>query len=292
MKPGLEDMQVFLAVVEARTFTAAAERLGRTKSAVSQAVSRLENDTGERLLYRSTRSLSLTEAGTQFYAHCRDIRDTYDKALLAIKAKPSGTLSVTAPHAICKSVVDPAIAKFVELYPDIAVRLLADDSPMDLIESQVDIAIRVGDLALQSAKVSKLGMLYESLYASPEYIAAQGGIPDDLADIGGWGHIANDWQGVPVRYDLPNGETLRINPRIRCNSLYDIVRLAKMGVGVARFPDMTVSSHVTGGSLTRICEISAAPVHYMHLFSKRPPAKVQKFIKLLRNELQTESVGR
>ena len=153
-------MQVFLAVVEARTFTAAAERLGRTKSAVSQAVSRLENDTGERLLYRSTRSLSLTEAGTQFYAHCRDIRDTYDKALLAIKAKPSGTLSVTAPHAICKSVVDPAIAKFIELYPDIGVRLLADDSPVDLIESQVDIAIRVGDLAQKSTKVSKFGRFW------------------------------------------------------------------------------------------------------------------------------------
>lgn len=291
MKPSLEDMHVFLTVVEARTFTAAAEQLRRTKSAVSQAISRLESDIGVHLLYRSTRSLSLTEAGTQFYGHCRDIRDVYDNALLEIKAKPSGTLSVTAPHAICKSVVDPAIAKFVEIYPDIDVRLLADDSPMDLIESQVDLAIRVGDLTLQSAKVSKLGMLYESLYACPEYIASQGGLPEELAVISNWSHIANDWQGVPVKYVLPKGDVLRVTPRVRCNSFYDMVRLAKLGAGVARLPDITVLPSVTEGSLIKMCKVSATPVYYMHLFSNKPPAKVKKFITLLRDGFKSENIA-
>jgi len=289
MKPNLEDMQVFLAIVEARTFTAAAEHLSRTKSAVSQALTRLENDIGTRLLYRSTRSLSLTEAGAQFYVHCRDIKNTYDDALANIKtnkSNPSGILSVTAPHALCGSVIVPAIAKFVEQHPQMNVRLFADDSPMDLIESQLDLAIRVGNLDMQSAKVSKLGMLSESLYASPTYIAARGGLPEDLTELKDWDHIANDWQGMPVKYQTLEGATLRVNPRIRCNALQDILRLVEIGAGLARLPDITVSHSISRGEIIQVMELDASAIHYMHLFSNRSPTKVQKFVKLIRDQLQ------
>lgn len=285
MKPSLEDMQVFLTVVEARTFTLAAERLARTKSAVSQTITRLENDLGARLLHRSTRSLSLTETGAQFYSHCREIKDIYHTALSDIKAKPSGVLSITAPHALCKSLVDPAIKAFIETNPDMSIRLIADDSAVDLVESQVDLAIRVGELDLQAAKAAKIGTLYESLYATPEYIAQQGGMPDNLMDIATWTHIASDWQGTPVKYNIGSKEVLRVNPKIRCNSLNSIIDLVEMGIGVARLPDITVARNVTQRTLVKIKAISKAPVHYMHLFSKNPPAKVQSFIQLLKARL-------
>ncbi|WP_445360166.1 LysR family transcriptional regulator [Microbulbifer sp. EKSA005] len=289
MKPSLEDMQVFLAVVEARSFTLAADRLERTKSAVSQAVTRLESDIGTRLLYRSTRSLSLTEAGSEFYAHCREIKDIYNSALAGLRNsgnKLAGSLSVTAPHALCEPVIIPAIIKLAEQHPQLRIRLLANDSPMDLIESQVDLAIRVGSLALQSAKVSKLGLLGESLYASPQLIEKLCGIPSDLTELQNWPHIANDWQGIPLKYELKSGIQIKATPKVRCNSLHDIVQLTEAGIGIARLPDIIARKKVANGTLCSITSVAAAPIHYMHLFSKRPPTKVQTFIKAIKSQLQ------
>ncbi|AWF80415.1 hypothetical protein BTJ40_06095 [Microbulbifer sp. A4B17] len=289
MKPSLEDMQVFLAVVEARSFTLAADRLERTKSAVSQAVTRLESDIGTRLLYRSTRSLSLTEAGSEFYAHCREIKDIYNSALAGLRNssdKLAGSLSVTAPHALCGPVIVPAIIKLAEQHPHLKIRLLANDSPMDLIESQVDLAIRVGNLELQSAKISKLGLLGESLYASPQLIDNQCGVPTDLTELENWPHISNDWQGSPLKYELQSGVQVRATPKIRCNSLHDIVQLTEAGIGVARLPDIIARKKVKNGILCPITSVAAAPIHYMHLFSKRPPAKVQIFVKAVKAQLQ------
>jgi len=290
MKPNLEDMQVFREVVEGRSFTVAADRLGRTKSAVSQAVTRLEDDLGVRLLYRSTRSLSLTEAGTQFFAHCCDIRSAYDAALLEIKttsANPSGTLSVTAPHALCAPVVVPSISQITKVYPRISVRLRADDAPTDLIESQIDLAIRVGEPDVQSAKVSKLGMLREGLYASPAYVAEHGGVPSDLTVLGDWDHIANEWQGVPVRYDLAGGATIRVKPKIRCNVMLDILHLAESGAGLARLPDIAAADSIAKGALVRLMEVGSVPIHSMHHFPKRPPAKIRVFAQLIREKLRS-----
>ncbi|WP_444894637.1 LysR family transcriptional regulator [Microbulbifer sp. TRSA001] len=290
MKPNLEDMQVFLAVVEARSFTLAADRLERTKSAVSQAVTRLESDIGTRLLYRSTRSLSLTEAGSEFYAHCQEIKDIYNSALAGLKNnsdKLAGSLSVTAPHALCESVIVPAIIRLAEQYPQLKIRLLANDSPMDLIESQVDLAIRVGNLELQSAKVAKIGLLGESLYASPQLIEKQSGTPEDLTELQNWTHIANDWQGTPLKYEFKNGVQVKVRPNVRCNSLHDIMQLTEAGLGVAQLPDIAARKRVDNGALCPIAPVAAAPIHYMHLFSKRPPAKVQKFIKAIKTQLKS-----
>jgi len=289
MKPSLEDMQVFLAVVEARSFTAAADKLARTKSAISQAVTRLEGDLDTRLLYRSTRALSLTEAGTQFSSHCREIRDIYDVALTDLKStteKLSGTLTVTAPHALCEPAIVPAIAQLAEQHPQLGVRLLADDAPMDLIASQVDLAIRVGNLDMQSAKVSKLGILRESLYASKAYIDKQGGLPEDLCELRYWQHIANDWQGTPIKYELGNNGKIRVIPKIRCNSLHNILQMTEMGLGIARIPDFTALHSVKKGLLELVIEVSSTPVHYMHLYPKKPPAKVQSFIKIVKAQLK------
>ena len=295
MKPSLHDMLVFLEVVEARSFTAAAKRLGRTKSAVSQAVARLEVDFGSRLLYRSTRSLSLTEAGTRLYAHCQDLRGTYETALGDLRAdsvEPSGTLTVTAPHALCAPAVTPAISSFLDLYPKMRVRLLAEDSPVDLIEARLDLAVRVGMPKVQAARISKLGALGESLYASPDCIARNGGLPRDLAALAEWDHIANDWQGDPVSYPSAEGSRLRVAPRLRCSALPDILRLAEMGAGVALLPDLAAEESAARGALVRLFAIAVTPVYAMHHFRTRPPMKVRSFTRLLRAELKPRPGGR
>lgn len=291
MKPSLEDMQVFLEVVEARSFTTAAERVGRTKSAVSQTISRLEADLGTRLLRRSTRSLSLTDSGTRLLSYCRDIRDSYDLALGEIataKADPSGTLSVTAPKALCEPIIVPTIKRYTHLFPDISVHLRADDSPIDLIEAQIDLAIRVGEPNVQTAKIAKLGMLAECLYASPCHVAKHGGLPDSVTGLARWAHIAHDWQGSPVNYRTSDGAQLRATPRVRCDSLYEILQLAELGCGVARLPDVTVEASVRNGKLVKLVELGSAPIYSMHLFANRAPAKVTKFVQLVRDKLKSE----
>lgn len=289
MNPDLNDMLVFREVVEARSFTAAAKRLGRSKSAVSQTMTRLEADLDCRLLYRSTRSLSLTEAGARLYAHCRDLKDSYDAALADLRSDamdPSGTLTLTAPHALCAPLVVPAIARFLALYAGMRVRLVAEDAPVDLIEARIDLAIRVGYPKAQAAHISKLGSVGESLYASPDCVARMGGPPRDLAALLAWDHIANDWQGDPVRYRALDGSHLRVAPRIRCNALPDILRLAETGAGVALLPDLAAKESLARGALHRLFAISVTPVHSLHHFRTRPPKKVQSFTKLLRAELR------
>ncbi|MGH1485261.1 MAG: LysR family transcriptional regulator [Cellvibrionaceae bacterium] len=291
MKPSFEDIQFFLAVVESQSFTGAADKLMRTKSAVSQGITRLEKDLGIKLLYRSTRSLSLTEAGREFYNHCGDIRDSYDNALSSIKsfgAKPTGLLTITAPHTLIEKMVIPAMTRLLDEHPNIDVRLLADDKSIDLIDAQIDLAIRVGTLDMQTAKVSKLGTLYESIYASPSYVQAKGGIPDDAKLLENWQHIAHDWQRQPVRYTLKDSTTLKVKPRVRCNTITDIVQLTLQGQGVARLPDFTVNEYHKQGQLIKLGQVSSTAVHTMHMFSSQPPAKVKRFVKILKDQLKAQ----
>lgn len=289
MNPNPADMLVFLTVVEARSFTLAADRLARTKSAISQTLSRLEEDLGCKLLYRSTRALSLTEAGAQFYAHCQDMQRCYDNALGVINTAgaATGTLTITAPHALGLPLLVPVISEFTAHFPKIDVRLISSDAAIDLIDAKIDLAVRVGEPRHQTARISKLGSIGESLYASPACINRMSGLPQQLSDLAGWGHIANDWQGNPVTYSTPDGQTLKVVPRIRCNSLPDILHLVESGAGVARLPDLAATPGQQRGSLTALMSLGAAPVYSLHQFERYPPQKVKQFIALLRTRLKT-----
>lgn len=276
---------MFLEVVEARSFTAAAERLGRTKSALSQAVSRLEQDLGFRLLFRNTRSLSLTDDGAKVFSQSQNLRHAYDEAVSMmnrLRQDPEGSLSITAPHALCSTLISPTIGQFVAKHPRMQVRLIAEDALTDLIQSQVDLAIRVGQPRLQTAKASKLGMLRESLFASREYVATQGGKPDQLQELASWCHLANDWQGNPISYRAMTGESLRVKPQIRCNAFPDILQMVQLGVGVARLPDLTIHALESAHHLLKLFPLEPTPIYYMHLFPERTPRRVRDFIKVLK----------
>ncbi len=282
-------MLAFLDVVDARSFTAAAERLGRTKSALSQAVARLEQDVGCRLLHRSTRSLSLTENGAQLLAHCREIKHIYEtaRADIALKdAEPKGTLSITAPHILCALVISPCIAEFARQNPDLSFRLIAEDAPVDLIERQIDLAIRVGQPQQQTARLSKVGTLKESLFANTEYLERKSVRRIDFEQLGGHDHIANEWQGMPVTYRGPGNRMLRVTPRFRCNSAKDVLQLTLEGAGIARLPDFAVVSSEGHDTLVCLFPLTSTPIYSVHQFANRPPPKVTGFIRFLRDRLR------
>lgn len=288
MTPNLNDMMVFLAVVETHSFSEAARQLGRTRSAVSQSVTRLESDISARLLYRNTRSLNLTEAGAQFAVHCREIKRTHDSAISEIHENAgslSGQISLTAPHALCSALVVPAMKIYLAENPNMTVRLFADDAHIDLIEWSVDLAVRAGEASTQSARVSKLGVVGVSLYASRAYLDSRGGPPDDLAELADWDHIVNDWQGLPIRYVLGDGTEFSIQPRFRCNAYPSIIEATFQSLGVARLADHAVRASHLSDELVAITPLTETPIYTVHQFESRPPKKVKLFIDALHAHL-------
>lgn len=295
MKPNIDDMLVFAEVVDARSFTGAAKKLGKTTSAVSQTVTRLEADMGLRLLHRSTRALSLTDSGARFYAAACDIRTSFEEALASAEEKrtdPTGRLYITAPHALSNTLVMPAVAAYMALYPDMEVRILIDDSPADLLEAQIDLAIRVGQPDGQTARISRLGSVTEGLYASPRLFGDSGDRGDsgnpppplDAQHIAALPHLANEWQGSPVRYKAPDGSQIRVTPRVRSNNLMDLLTLAAQGVGAARLPDSAATPYRDRGQLLRLFSIAETPVFAVHLYPGSAPKKVTAFVSSLKDQ--------
>jgi len=288
MTPNLNDMMVFLAVVETQSFSAAARHIGRTRSAVSQSVTRLECDLGARLLYRNTRSLNLTEAGTHFAAHCREIKRSHDTAINEIhenSGSPSGQISVTAPHGLSLALIVPVMKGFLADNPTMTVRLLSDDAHIDLIESSIDLAVRTGATSTQSARTSKIGTLKVSLYASKSYVAARGGAPADPAELEHWDHIVNDWQGSPIRYSFQGGAGFSVTPRVHCNAYPSIIEATRQSLGVARLADLFVRSSRLKDELVAVAPLTVTPIYAVHQFESKPPRKVTLFIDALREHL-------
>ncbi len=287
MTPNPHDMLLFLEVVETRGFTAAARSTGLTKSAVSQAVRRLEDAVGQQLLFRTTRALSLTDAGARLLFHCRALRKV-QQATLEDVAKGGGslreTLTVTAPHALCGPVLVPALQRFLS-DRKIALHLIAEDAPVNLVERQIDVAIRVGAKGPQSALVSRIGWLTESLYAHRAYVTARGGAPAALSDLSGWAHIANEWQGQPIVYESPNGHMISVAPEIRCNTVLDVMSFVRRGFGVALLPDIAVDAEDDRRQLIRLFPIGKTEILSMHNYGVRPPAKVRDFVAFVRAAL-------
>ncbi|MBT6118686.1 MAG: LysR family transcriptional regulator, partial [Rhodospirillaceae bacterium] len=181
----LAGMAVFAKVVEARSFTAAAEQLGLSKSAVSKQISRLEDRLGIRLLNRTTRRLSLTEAGAAYYERCARIvaeAEAADLAITHLQSEPRGVLQVNAPMSFGIAHVAPAIPDFLERYPELRVDMTLNDRVVDLVDEGFDVAIRIGALADSSLIARRLAESRMVAVAAPGYLQRHGA-PDRPEDL-------------------------------------------------------------------------------------------------------------
>lgn len=295
MKPNFNDMAALAEVVEAGSFTAAAERLGRGKSALSQSITRLESDLGVRLIQRTTRRLSLTEAGQRFYRHCQHIREIHALALEDAHSEAgalSGHLSITAPHALASALVRPAVTVFVRENPAVEITLLSDDGQLNLVEHGVDLAIRVDMPRDQSLKVSRLGAFRDLLCAHKDLVAQRGGLPESLADLKSWPHIGNHWQGAQIAYQRRDEAAIRVEPRVRCNAFHDVLGFVGEGLGVALLPDVAIRDDLHSGEIQSLFphdEIAPVTVYAAHAFDRFPPRRVSAFISCLREVLARQA---
>lgn len=251
-------MIMFATVVENGGFSAAARDLGLTPSAVSRQIGQLEDRLGTRLLNRSTRRISLTEVGRAFYARCVDVSKSVQEAeslVLNMVDHPQGTLKVAATVAFAKAQLLPLLPTFLANNPDLKISLDATDRVIDLVEEQVDVAIRFSEQIDDSSVVSRKLATNRRVYvAAPSYVAEHGlpRTPDEVANhnclristVEAW----NTWT-----FDNGNGPLrLPIKGNFEANSADAIYYAVLAGVGIARLSTYLVNDALAQGRLVRV----------------------------------------
>jgi DNA-binding transcriptional LysR family regulator len=254
----LNRLVVFVAVVNAKSLTGAAARLGMAKTMVSTHVQRLEAELGVSLLTRTTRSLNLTEAGRRFYDAARDILRATETAIDEIasdNAALRGTLRVSAPVDYGALVVAPALVALRRAHPQLGIQLLSDDRYVDLVAENIDVAIRLGKLADSSYRSIRVGSFVCWPVASPEFVAEHGPVrkPEDLARLP---LIAASALRRPLTFDLVNSHGVK--KHIRCRSAIaantaPACRAATLaGGGFAVLTDFSIGADINAGRLVRL----------------------------------------
>jgi len=280
---GIEE---FYTVAQTRSFTQAALRLGLSASQVSREVAGLEDRLGRRLLYRSTRRVSLTEAGEQFFVRCRRLLEDRDEALAAMlneSAHLQGQLRMTCSERF----VVPMINRFMLDHPGLSVDVLLANEMMDLVDHGIDLAVRFGTLRDSRLVAARLGARNRFLCAAPAYLQARGapGSLDELAQHDCVGGIDEDWHfmldGRPHEY-RPQG-------RFRCNSGYAVVEAALRGIGVCQLPDFYVEAHLRDGTLLELLpqhRPAEETVWAVYPHRRHVPLKVKLAIEHFQQEFQ------
>ena len=250
----LTSMAIFAKVVDEKSFSGAANRLGLAKSTVSKSVSRLERRLGAQLLNRTTRSLSLTEAGSAFYESCARIvteAESAEAEIGLLSEAPRGMLKVNASMVFGTRHIAPAVAEFTSAHPEIQLDLTLTDQVVDLIEGGYDLAIFIGSMADSSMIARKLAPCRFVLCAAPDYLANHGR-PSRLDGLAGHVCLRYSRQSTHDSWRLtgPDGErTVRVAGPFRSNN-GDALRIATIsGLGIMYAPTFLIAEDVRAGRL-------------------------------------------
>jgi len=285
------DLLLFARIVEAGSFSLAAERVDLPKSTVSRRIALLEAKLGERLLQRTTRKLVLTEFGASLLEHARKVVEEVEAAGALVQHRqlaPSGRLRVSMPADFANMGMTGFMARFMEQYP--AIRLELDLSPrrVDLVSENFDIAIRMGDLPDDaSLNARRVALERLALYAAPSYIARRGipAHPDDLVDHDLLCLLSRS--GGAQAWVLTSGKTTwtrELPARLTANSPDLLARMACTGAGIAASSGLFANAHVEKGELVRILPDWLLPeVTGWAVFPGRRlmPAKTRAFLDMM-----------
>jgi len=252
----LDDLALFIAIVEAGSLNAAAEKEGLPTATVTRRLQKLEAGLGYRLLHRSARRTMLTAEGTQYYEQCRPLVQALRQATLRLDATLGaieGTIRVLAPVNFASEILAPAWASFLEQYPRVQLELELSNEVQDLVGSGADLAIRIGAMADSTLTQRKLGNVKLVLAASPAYLAKHG-TPRSIAELTGHATIAT----LPLReWHLQDPDTgaqtvLHPEPRVRVNEVRLAVMMAEAGLGIVLAPELQCHASLESGALVRL----------------------------------------
>lgn len=286
----LKRLAYFAAVVETGSFTAAAERLGITKAVVSQQVARLEREFRTTLLTRTTRRVTVTDAGKAFHERCalilKEAHDAFD-ALGEGATEPSGTLRLTAPLDYGITTIVPAITEFTRRFPQCKVDAVLSDQSLDLMSGQVELAIRVGWLTDLSVQARQIGSFRQLLVAAPSWQGQVAGFktPQDMVQLP---FVANTALREPARWSFSRGELERQSVTVRAVISMDatlaVREAVRYGAGLSVLPDYAVAEDLAAGRLVQVLPEWALPsggIHAVFPTARFRPAKVRAFVDLL-----------
>ncbi len=282
-------MTAFVTACDVGSLAAAARKLGLSPSVMSRQLSALESRLGTRLFQRTTRSLSLTDAGSRYLERARRILADLEEAEFAAqseRAEPRGRLSVTAPLIFGRLHVAPLLARFVERHPQVSVELSLSDRFVNLIEEGHDLAIRIGHLPDSQLIARRFGETRRAVVASPDYLVRAGTPlhPGDLAafDIIAFAPVAPpfDWRFVDEGEEL----RIRLDPRFMTNSGDTAISLALAGSGIARVLYYQVRHAIKEGRLVEVLSRftpEPMPIHAVYPSARLLSGKVRAFIELI-----------
>lgn len=288
MKLSTVDLRLFAAIADCGGITAAARKLGLTKSLVSRELAALEDRLGARLVQRTTRRVSLTDTGELLATYARRVVEEMDNAEAAIEATrdhPRGDLKVSAPFSILRFVLVPRLAAFRARYPDIRLSLDASLRVIDLIDEGIDVAIRIGELPPSSLIARRLATTPIVLVAAPAYLRDRGlpRAPDDL--------IAHDIVNLkrdtgPDIWALEGAAARRasveVKPSIAVHDPGLILDLARQGHGIAPMPELYASRALAAGEVVRVLPEwtrGVTPIHAVYPSRRMLAPKLRAFVE-------------
>jgi len=285
----VDDRQVFFSVVEANSFAAAAQRLETTPASVSRRVKALEQRLGVRLLQRTTRKLSLTEAGEHYFREGRRLLhelDDLEQALTASAREPQGELRIVAPMSFGQRRLAPLVARFATLHSTLRISLILEDRETDLIDAAADLAIRIGYPADSSMIVRTIAPIPRYACASPAYLKRRGRpeSPNDLLH-----HDCLHYNLISEREEWTflgkDGEqTLAIKGNFCSNNGDVLAEAAMQGLGITLLPNFIVEEALADGRLVKVLEdYEREPLSLFALYPSRHhvPAKTHRFLEYL-----------
>lgn len=282
----LAAMAVFVEAVDQGSLSAAGRRLGLPLATVSRRLSELETHIGTRLLVRSTRQLALTDAGQAYLGACRRILEEVSEAERAAAGEyvaPRGELVITAPMVFGHMHVLPLIGGFLRQYPDVDVRLVLGDRPLNLLDEHVDLAVRIGALPDSSLVAVRVGEVRRVVCASAGYLAERG-VPERPGDLAGHDGITFDGLRSPLPWVFRVDRTevaIPIRSRLTVNTANAAIDAAVDGLGVTRVLSYQIADELRSGALQAVLrkyEPAAWPVQLVYARQGRLPVKLRAFI--------------
>lgn len=293
----LSSVAVFVKVAECLNFSLAADRLGLGKATVSDHVAKLERALGVRLLVRTTRSVTLTEAGTLFFEHCRRVMSDMDSAFAAVGAlreKPKGLLRVSVPNAIGRQLISPLVPKFLKRYPDVSMELVCTNRLVDFAAESIDMAIRHTEEPNPNYMAWKLLEFSWHVVAAPSYLKRHG-TPRHPSDLSNHNCVFYPTGGRRDAWKYHEGtqvKSIAVAGNFKANN-NEMVRDAVLGgIGIGLLPDFCCHPYLAEKKMVSILKgyqlegSFGSKIQAVSLWSPNIAPKMRAFIDFLREEFQ------
>ena len=251
----LAQMVVFARVVEEGSFSKAARALGYSRAAISKQIAGLERDMGATLLNRTTRKMSLTEIGSEFYGRCARIAlevAEAERMVAAMRGSPAGTLRVACPLDFGRTHVSPLLAGFFKSFPAVRLQLMLSDTQTDIVRERCDLAIRVSATPLESSFVGRrLASVTTYVCAAPDYLAKRG-VPEAVEELSHHSCLIYTNRATPDIWRFKGDRAARVAGPLAADNGSVLAQAALSGLGIVRLPSFLVQEYLDEGRLVAI----------------------------------------